>query len=131
MQVTTMTRVFMKDGVPLPDPDVSMSPAQVKDFYAGMKNFADLTNAEISGPEEKGSELVFTFRRTTGTKGAKEAASADIPFAQRLARQAAATAADQADQAPTKSPLASRLHSILNTGGARLEVPSVAIPLLI
>ncbi|MBI2770555.1 MAG: PRTRC system protein C [Burkholderiales bacterium] len=129
MQVTTMTRVFVSNGVRLADPDISMSPAQVKDFYAGMPNFADLNNAEISGPEDKGNELEYTFRRTTGTKGAKEDRSADIPFAYRLAQQAAAAAKTQPDQ-PIQ-PLASQLHSLLNAGGTPLEVPSEAIPLLI
>jgi PRTRC genetic system protein C len=130
MQVTTLTRVFVTNGVRLPDPDVAMSPAQVKDFYAGMPNFADLNNAEISGPEEKANELVYTFRRTTGTKGAKEDRNADIPFAKRLAQQAAVAAATNPDK-PTHRPLASQLHSMLNAGGTPLEVPSEAIPLLI
>jgi PRTRC genetic system protein C len=130
MQVITMARVFMSNNVPLPDPDQAMSPAQVKDFYAAMPNYADLLNAEISGPEEKGDKLVYTFKRTTGTKGAKESNSADIPFAKRLAQQAAATAKSDPDKM-ARSPLASQLHAMLNAGGTALELPSEAIPLLV
>ena len=48
-------------------PDGSYSPAQLKDLYAS--NFPDLLNAEIEGPNVKDGKAVYTFKRTTGTKG--------------------------------------------------------------
>lgn len=68
MEIATLTRVFMHGSVRLADIGSQFTPAQVKDFYAQVH--PDLTNAEIEGPATKGDELVYTFRRAVGTKGA-------------------------------------------------------------
>ena len=68
MQATVNKRVFMHNGSRLTDPDKVMSPAAVKDLFSTM--YPELLNAEIKGPDVSGDELIYTFHRTTGTKGA-------------------------------------------------------------
>lgn len=68
MQTTVNKRVFVHNGLRLQDPDSALSPAAVKDLFSAM--YPELLNAEIQGPEISGDELVHTFHRTTGTKGA-------------------------------------------------------------
>ena len=89
MQVTSLVRVFKYDGQELPDPGASFSPAQVKDLYTS--NYAELVNAEIEGPNMVDDKAVYTFKRTTGTKGFGNAALAPVqlPFVDRLALIAA------------------------------------------
>lgn len=68
MQVTANKRVFVHNGARLADPDKTLSPASVKDLFSAM--YPELLNAEIQGPDMEADEIVFTFHRTTGTKGA-------------------------------------------------------------
>ena len=44
-----------------------MTPAQVKDFYAGVH--PELVNATVEGGEFDGATQTFTFTRAVGTKG--------------------------------------------------------------
>ncbi len=67
LNLEAATRVFMFNGMRLQDPDPKHTPEQVKSFYAGM--YAELNNAEIEGPEQKGAELRYEFRKAVGTKG--------------------------------------------------------------
>ena len=73
MQTTVNKRTFVYNGNRLTDPDVAMSPAAIKDFYSAM--YPELLNAEIQGPEKVADDLVWTFHRTTGTKGAVKTAA--------------------------------------------------------
>jgi len=82
MQTTALRRAFHYNGQTLPDPGASLSPAQVKDLFTS--NFPDLINAEIEGPNEKDGVLLYTFKRSTGTKGST-AMEAMPSFLQRLA----------------------------------------------
>lgn len=63
-----LARVFEYAGVLLPDPDIAMTPLQVRDFLAATGR-PELTAAEIRGPEARGTQLVYTLQRVTGTKG--------------------------------------------------------------
>lgn len=127
MQVTTMKRVFVTNGTRMPDPDPAMSASQVKDFYAGM--YPDLLNAEISTPVEEGDELVYTFKRTTGTKGRKPTKEAVAPFGERLARAVKASA-ESKSTSPALNPVAV-LYRAANQPGEALALPSAAIPLFL
>ena len=82
MKVTSLVRCFKYDGQTLPDPGAGFSPAQVKDLFTS--NFPELVNAEIEGPNILDDQEVYTFKRTTGTKGLG-AQGATVPFVQRLA----------------------------------------------
>jgi PRTRC genetic system protein C len=129
MQVAMISRVFIYNGMRLPDPGADMSPAQAKDYYAAM--YPELTTAEVTSPKEKGDTLEYTFRKTTGTKGRKAKEDPSTPFARRL--QAAAVAEGKAKRLPQQSPaaLATALHQALCVRGTPMSLPSPAIPLLL
>lgn len=68
LQVATLTRSFRYAGVTLPDPGSSLSPDSVRDLYTA--HYPELATATVEGPEQQGGELVYTFKRAVGTKGA-------------------------------------------------------------
>ncbi len=70
MQVQKLTRVFKYNGISLPDPATDMTPEEVRDLYSA--TYAELATASVEGPETKGNQLVFSFRKAVGTKGGKE-----------------------------------------------------------
>lgn len=67
MEVKASKRAFRYNNIPLADPDPNMNVQQVRDFYANI--YPEITTAEIDGPENKGANIVYTFRRAVGTKG--------------------------------------------------------------
>ncbi|MGZ3812291.1 MAG: PRTRC system protein C [Mucilaginibacter sp.] len=71
MKTTILPRVFLhKSGmqdIKLPDPNATMSIADVQGFYSG--TYPVLTNAKITGPEIKDDELQYRFESVMGTKG--------------------------------------------------------------
>ena len=133
MQVINHKRVFMSNGSPLTDPDPALSPAAIKDFYSAM--YPDLLNAEIQGPEVKDGELVFTFHRTTGTKGrkAKPAALAakdnTASFLQRL--EIAAGEAKKSTNLPALEVTRLRATLTPSFGDQALHLPMLNCPLLV
>lgn len=140
MQVQTLTRVFAYNGMELPDPDATRSPAQVKDVYAAM--YPELTTAEVEGPVTKGDRMTYTFKRSTGTKGKSDSVKGEaqkVPFADRLA----AIAAGQPDPwqsekdaqstllTPEMKELSASFRRKLSLPGEPLQLPSSAIALLL
>lgn len=73
LNIEKPVRRFKFNGMDLKDPNQSDTPEKVKEFYAGL--YPELTNAEIEGPDTKGAESVYTFRKAVGTKGNGDAAS--------------------------------------------------------
>jgi len=67
IQTTVLTRTFSYSGLTLPDPGKSLSPEEVRDIYAA--TYPELISASIEGPEKKGNNLVYTFKKGLGTKG--------------------------------------------------------------
>lgn len=67
MQVQKLTRVFKYNGISLPDPSTDMTPEDVRDLYSA--TYAELATASVEGPETKGNQLVYSFRKAVGTKG--------------------------------------------------------------
>lgn len=69
--ITGLNRRFtFKHGtetVTLTDPDLSMSPEAVMNFYAN--TYPELTTATANGPRIEDDEAVYEFRTTIGTKG--------------------------------------------------------------
>lgn len=134
MQITTTKRVFVHNGARLADPDTVMSPASVKDLFSAM--YPELLNAEIQGPEVEGAELVYTFHRTTGTKGAsvkrvravrpvKEKSS----FMRRLDIAAGETAPTTTVLPPSNL---NKVHALMKPmGGQPLSLPSSSFALLL
>lgn len=67
IKTTVLTRTFSYSGMTLPDPGKGLSPEEVRDVYAA--TYPELISAAIEGPEQKGGNLVYTFRKGVGTKG--------------------------------------------------------------
>lgn len=65
--VKDMVRSFSYNGVTLPDPGKNLSVEEVRDVYSA--SFPEIVSASIEGPEQKGGKLVYTFRKSVGTKG--------------------------------------------------------------
>lgn len=72
MKIAKLVRGFRYNGARLPDPNQDFSLNQVRDFYATV--YPEITSADIEGPEQIGSEQIYTFRKAVGTKGGKSAA---------------------------------------------------------
>lgn len=77
LQKTHLNRVFNYSGMELPDPDITLSPIEVRDLFAATGS-PELGTAEVRGPEVVGDRMVYTFHRAVGTKGAELTALADI-----------------------------------------------------
>lgn len=67
MTPTAVQRQFIYNGRVLGDPDSSLSPEQVKAFYANIH--ADLTNASVEGGRFEAGMQIYEFKRGVGTKG--------------------------------------------------------------
>jgi PRTRC genetic system protein C len=51
----------------LPDPGKLLSLEEVRDVYSAA--YPELVSASIEGPEKRGDNLVYTFKKGVGTKG--------------------------------------------------------------
>jgi len=67
MRVEQAIRVFNYNGVKLADPNPSHTPEQVQSFYSAM--YPEINSATVEGPEIVGRNLVYSIRRSVGTKG--------------------------------------------------------------
>jgi len=67
IKVQTLKRVFKYNGMTLPDPAADMTPEEVRDLYSA--TYAELATAVVEGPETKGNQLIYSFRKAVGTKG--------------------------------------------------------------
>lgn len=67
LALAAIERVFRYNARDLPDPDPTMTPDEVKAFYAGIHG--ELTNAAVEGANSGGTAQVFTFVRAIGNKG--------------------------------------------------------------
>jgi PRTRC genetic system protein C len=131
MEAQVLSRVFVFNGMQLPDPDANLSPAKVKDFYAGM--YPELVTAEVSNGVEKGDSLEYTFIKATGTKGKKSIPKKEddsIPFVQRLQAADKAQVGQKKEKATTQS-LALTLYGAINQAGEPMVMPSQATPLFL
>lgn len=60
--------IEQKNGkVTLADPDPSMTPDQVMQFYSA--TYPELVTASCHGPVYEGETMKYSFRSTVGTKG--------------------------------------------------------------
>jgi PRTRC genetic system protein C len=67
MKVTQAVREFGYNGIRLPDPNVALSPEEVKAVYS--TQYPELATAAINGPDAMGDTLRYEFVRAIGTKG--------------------------------------------------------------
>ena len=69
MALTTkaLPREFSYNGIKLPDPDSPLSIEQVRELFTA--SYPEIATAAITGPEDVGNALRYTFARAIGTKG--------------------------------------------------------------
>jgi PRTRC genetic system protein C len=56
-----------ENELPLADPNPSLSPEEVMNFYSG--TYPALTTAKVEGPEIANDSMQYRFQTTLGTKG--------------------------------------------------------------
>ena len=67
LKTSSLPREFSYNGIKLPDPNPTMTAEQVRDFYTTM--YPEIASAAITGPEDAGNALRYSFGREIGTKG--------------------------------------------------------------
>jgi PRTRC genetic system protein C len=67
LQVLNYKRVFIHNGKRLSDPNPSMSPDEVMNYYSNL--YPELTTSNVHGPKIENDEAVYEFKTTVGTKG--------------------------------------------------------------
>ena len=71
LEIKGLQRVFKfrkgSSEIELADPDDSLSPNEVMDFYS--MTYPALTTASVHGPEFEDDSVVYRFKTTIGTKG--------------------------------------------------------------
>jgi PRTRC genetic system protein C len=67
MQTSAITRKFLFNGTPLPDPNPAVNIEQARDILSA--SHPELATAAIDGPKVNGSEHTYTFIKSVGTKG--------------------------------------------------------------
>ena len=67
LQAAVLLREFNYNGVRIPDPAPQMSVEQVRDLLT--PQFPEIATATLTGPEDTGTTLRYTFSRAIGSKG--------------------------------------------------------------
>lgn len=67
LQTETLRREFRYQGQALPDPGPHLSPDQVRELFT--PQYPELATAVMTGPEDCGGSLRYTFSRAIGSKG--------------------------------------------------------------
>jgi len=67
LQAQILLREFNYNGVRIPDPAPQMSVEQVRDLLT--PTYPEIATATLTGPEDTGTTLRYTFNRAIGSKG--------------------------------------------------------------
>jgi len=67
VKVEALTRVFIYNGVKLPDPGPNLTVEQVRDMYVA--TYPELATATVEGPSPVSGTMQYTFTREVGVKG--------------------------------------------------------------
>ena len=67
LQAQVLLREFNYNGIRIPDPAPQMSVEQVRDLLT--PQFPEIATATLTGPEDTGTTLRYTFSRAIGSKG--------------------------------------------------------------
>ena len=67
LQAQVLLREFNYNGVRIPDPAPQMSVEQVRDLL--VLSYSEPATATLTGPEDTGTTLRYTFSRAIGSKG--------------------------------------------------------------
>lgn len=67
LKVAAMPREFLFHGSRIPDPNPNMGIEEVRDLLT--PSYPEIATATITGPEDTGTSLRYTFSRAIGSKG--------------------------------------------------------------
>ena len=67
LKAEALLREFNYNGVRIPDPAPQMSVEQVREMLS--PSFPEIATASLTGPEDTGTVLRYTFSRAIGSKG--------------------------------------------------------------
>ena len=67
LEAQVLLREYNYNGVRIPDPAPQMSVEQVRDLLT--PQFPEIATATLTGPEDTGTTLRYTFSRAIGSKG--------------------------------------------------------------
>ena len=67
LKSSTLPREFAFNGSRIPDPDPQMSIDQVRDLLT--PSYPEIATATMTGPEDTGTSLRYSFSRAIGSKG--------------------------------------------------------------
>jgi PRTRC genetic system protein C len=67
LKAVALQREFSYNGIRIPDPGSELTVDQVRDLLA--PQYPEIATASLSGPEDTGSVLRYTFSRAIGSKG--------------------------------------------------------------
>ena len=65
LEAQVLLREFNYNGVRIPDPAPQMSVEQVRDLLT--PQFPEIATASLTGPEDSGTSLRYTFSRAIGS----------------------------------------------------------------
>ena len=67
LKTEALLREFHYNGIRIPDPGPELTVDQVRDLLTPA--YPEIATATVSGPEDTGSVLRYSFSRAIGTKG--------------------------------------------------------------
>jgi PRTRC genetic system protein C len=67
LKVEALPREFFYNGTRIPDPAPNLSIEQVRELLT--PSWPEIATATLSGPEDSGNALRYTFNRAIGSKG--------------------------------------------------------------
>jgi PRTRC genetic system protein C len=67
LKASALPREFIFNGSRIPDPDPHMSIDEVRDLLA--PSYPEIATATLTGPEDTGTSLRYSFSRAIGSKG--------------------------------------------------------------
>ena len=67
LKAEVLLREFKYNGVRIPDPAPQMTVDQVRDLLT--PTYPEIATATLTGPEDTGAALRYTFSRAIGSKG--------------------------------------------------------------
>ena len=67
LKTSSLPREFVFNGSRIPDPDPQMSLDQVRDLLT--PSYPEIATATLTGPEDTGTSLRYSFSRAIGSKG--------------------------------------------------------------
>jgi PRTRC genetic system protein C len=67
LKTEVLQREFHYNGVRIPDPAPQMTVEQVRDLLT--PTYPEIATATLTGPEDTGTALRYTFSRAIGSKG--------------------------------------------------------------